>query len=266
MLFVEDWFWLFKSPHASLLRKGGWALRPEQIAVDDERSSRTRNRRPDGSKPPRVVIADEDAATRVGVRLALEQDGFVVSAEEDTGPGAVAASLRDPPDLCLLAVNMPGGGVEAAAEICLQLPQTQVVVLSSDDDELFAALEAGASGYLLTGMNPARLGPTLTGVLRGEAALPRSLTAHLIAEFRARARYGLTGLVRRSENDLTTREWEVLDCLREGLSTKRIAKRLFISQTTVRRHVGSILRKLDVPNREAAVKVAAQRSQNLNAE
>jgi DNA-binding NarL/FixJ family response regulator len=115
-------------------------------------------------------------------------------------------------------------------------------------------------------MNPGRLGPTLVGVLRGEAALPRELTARLIREFRARARRGETGLVRRGKNELTSREWDVLDCLCEGLSSRQIADRLFISQTTVRRHVGSILNKLDVPSRQAAVDLVAQHSRNLNAQ
>ena len=215
---------------------------------------------------PRVVIADDHPPTRAGVRLALEDGGFVVCAEEETGPGAVAAALRDPPDVCLLDVDMPGGGIEAAETIRARLPETQVVMLSAaeNDRDLFAALEAGASGYLLKEMNPARLGAALHGVLRGEAALPRALTARLIAEFRARSRR--PSLARPSEKDLTSREWEVLDCLSEGLSTRRMAKRLFISQTTVRRHVSSILKKLDVPTREAAVEVAAQRSRNLNGE
>jgi two-component system NarL family response regulator len=215
---------------------------------------------------PRVVIADDHPPTRAGVRLALENGGFVVCAEEDSGPGAVAAALRDPPDVCLLDVDMPGGGIEAAEAIRAHLPETQVVMLSAaeNDHDLFAALEAGASGYLLKEMNPARLGAALRGVLHGEAALPRALTARLIAEFRARSRR--PALARPSEKDLTSREWEVLDCLSEGLSTRRIAKRLFISQTTVRRHVSSILKKLDVPTREAAVEVAAQRSGNLNGE
>jgi two-component system NarL family response regulator len=215
-----------------------------------------------GSRPPRVLIADEHVTTRAGLRRALEEDGFVVSAEEDTGPGAVAAALRDPPDVCLLGVHVPGGGIEAAAAIRARLAETEVVMLSasSNDDDVFAALQAGASGYLLKEMNPARLGPTLVGVLRGEAALPRELTARLIREFRARARRGDAGLVRRGKNDLTPREWDVLDCLCEGLSTRRIAERLFISQTTVRRHVGSIRRKLEVPNRQAAVDLVAQRS------
>jgi len=215
---------------------------------------------------PRVLIADDDVSTRVGVRLALEDGGFVVSAEEDTGPGAVAAALRDPPDVCLVEVNVPGGGVEAVAAIRARLAGTRVVMLSasSEDEDLFDALQAGASGYLLKGMNPARLGPTLVGVLRGEAALPRELTARLIREFRARARRGETGLVRRGKNELTQREWDVLDCLCEGLSSRQIADRLFISQTTVRRHVGAILNKLEVPSRQAAVDLVAKHSRNLN--
>ncbi len=214
---------------------------------------------------PRVVIADRHPPTRMGVRLALEDDGFVVT-EEETGPGAVAAALRNRPDVCLLDVDMPGGGIEAAATIRSQLPQTHVIILSAaaDDADLFAALEAGACGYLLKEMNPVRLGRTLRAALRGEAALPRALTARVIEEFRARTREPT--LTRPSATDLTSREWEVLDCLSEGLSTRRIAKRLFISETTVRRHVGAILKKLDVPSRQAAAKVAAQRSQNLNGE
>ena len=216
----------------------------------------------------RVLIADDHLPTRVGVRLALERDGFEICAEEATGAAAVAAALRERPDVCLLDVHMPGGdGIEAATAIRAQLPETQVVMLtgSSDDDDLFAALEAGASGYLLKGIDSAELGPALRKVLRGDAALAPALAARVINEFRARAERGTAGLVRPSEDDLTAREWEVLDCLSEGLSTAQIAERLFISDTTVRRHVGAILRKLHVSTRQAAVDVAAQRSRNLNA-
>lgn len=216
----------------------------------------------------RVLIADDHVPTRLGVRIALESDGFVVCAEEATGVAAVAAALREEPDVCLLDVHMPGGdGIEAATAIRAQLPDAQIVMLSgsSDDDDLFAALEAGASGYLLKGIDPAQLGPALRDVLRGDAALPPALAARVIREFRARAARGAAGLVRPTEDDLTAREWEVLDCLSEGLSTGQIARRLFISGTTVRRHVGSILRKLHVSSRQAAVDFAAQRSRNLNA-
>jgi two-component system, NarL family, nitrate/nitrite response regulator NarL len=216
----------------------------------------------------RVLIADDHLPTRVGVRLALETDGFEICAEEATGAAAVAAALREKPDVCLLDVHMPGGdGIEAARTIRTQLPETQVVMLtgSSDDDDLFAALEAGASGYLLKGIDSGELGPALRNVLSGDAALAPTLAARVIEEFRARAERGTAGLVRPSEDDLTAREWEVLDCLSEGLSTAQIADRLFISDTTVRRHAGAILKKLHVSTREAAVDVAAQRSRNLNA-
>ena len=218
------------------------------------------------SSRPRVLIADDHFPTRVGVRIALEEDGFVVCAEESTGPGAVAAALRHRPDVCLLDVHMPGGGIEAATMIRSRLPDTKIVMLTSsgNDDDLFAALQAGASGYLPKAMVPAKLGPAIRDVLRGEAVLPGRLVERLIREFRARARRGDFALVRRTGNDLTSREWEVLDCMCDGLSTARIAKRLYISETTVRRHIGSILKKLEVPTREAAVRVA-QRSQNLNA-
>ena len=216
---------------------------------------------------PRVVIADEDVLARRGVRRALEEDGFVVSAEEETSEGAIEAAVRDAPDVCLLDVDVPGGGIKAAATIRSKVPQTHVVVLTgaADDEHLFAALEAGASGYLLKDTDAARLGAALRGVLQGEAALPRALTARLIREFRARARRNHTAFIRRGKNDLTEREWEVLDCLSEGLPTKGIAEQLFIAPTTVRRHVGSILAKLEVPDREAAVELVAKRSQNLNA-
>lgn len=216
----------------------------------------------------RVLIADDHLPTRVGVRLALERDGFVICAEEATGVAAVATTVREKPDVCLLDVHMPGGdGIAAAKAIRAQLPETQVVMLtgSSDDDDLFAALEAGASGYLLKGVAPEELGPALRAVLRGDAALAPALAARVIREFRARAERGTTGLVRPSEDDLTAREWEVLDCLSEGLSTAAIADRLFISDTTVRRHVGAVLKKLHVSTRQAAIEFAAQRSRNLNA-
>lgn len=237
------------------------------MSIDTLAGTDVRDSGHSGVNPPRVVIADDHLPTRVGVRIALEQDGFVITAEETTGAGAVAAALRERPDVCLLDVHMPRGtGVEAAAAIRAQLPETQVVMLtgSSDDDDLFEALEAGASGYLLKGIDPGLLGSALRDVLRGEAALAPALAARVIGEFRARGRRRARGLVRPEEDDLTSREWEVLDCLSEGLSTARIAERLFISETTVRRHIGSILKKLHVSTRQAAVEVAA-RSRNLNA-
>jgi DNA-binding NarL/FixJ family response regulator len=215
----------------------------------------------------RVVIADDHAPMRAGVRLALEGHGFHVVGEAADAHGAIDAALREKPDVCLLDIHMPGSGIAACAEIRSQLSETKVVMLtvSENDADLFASLQAGATGYLLKGMDTGRLPAALRGVLEGEAALPRTLVAKLIDEFRARGTHGRVGLVRPKENDLTSREWEVLDLMAEGLNTGEMAKRLFISATTVRRHIGSILKKLEVEDREEAVRVSRERSRNLNA-
>jgi DNA-binding NarL/FixJ family response regulator len=206
---------------------------------------------------PRVLIADDHPPTRAGVRAALERDGFVVCAEVSTAQEAVDEALRTAPEICLLDIHMPGSGIAAAATIAEALPQTDVVMLTVSDgnDDLFDALQAGAAGYLLKDTNPARLGPALRGLLNGEALLPRPLVAKLIAEFRdqsARRRlpiFGPRGV------QLTRREWQVLEFLRDGLTTREIAARLFVSRSTVRTHIAAILRKMDAPTREAALEL-----------
>jgi RNA polymerase sigma factor (sigma-70 family) len=207
--------------------------------------------------PLRVLVADDHVPTRAGVIAALEAGGFVVCADVGSGPAAVEAARTCDPDVCVLDVNMPGGGIRAAAEIAQALPNTQIVMLtaSRDDADLFDALRAGASGYLLKDTNPDRLPHALRGVLSGEAALPRTLVARVIEEFRERGRRRRLPLLRRLNVDLTDREWEVLDLLREELPTKEIAARLQISEVTVRRHVASVLKKLRVTDRSAALRL-----------
>ena len=203
----------------------------------------------------RVLVADDHPPTRAGVRIALERGGFVVCAEAPDGASAIAAARRERPDVCLLDIHMPGDGIRAAETIARELPETAVVMLtvSRSDADLFDALRVGACGYLLKDIDPARLPLALYGVLNGEAALPRRLVALLIEEFRERRRRRRIPLGGRRSVELTDREWEVLDLMREGLSTDEIGGRLFISPVTVRTHVAAILRKLQVPTREAAV-------------
>jgi len=209
------------------------------------------------SRPLTVLIADDHAPTRAGVRGALGDGGFAVVAEANRADAAVEGALRERPDVCVLDINMPGSGIAAAARITEQLPDTAVVMLtvSREDEDLFASLRAGALGYLLKDMDPGRLAAALRGVLSGEAALPRTLVARVIGEFRAAERRPSLPLVRRRGAKLTAREWEVLELLREQLTTAQIAHRLGLSDVTVRRHVSSILAKLRVPDRRAMARL-----------
>lgn len=204
-----------------------------------------------------VIIADDHPPTRAGVRSALEGDGFEVVAECSTGAAAIEAAHAHRPDVCLLDIHMSDNGIAAAAQITASLPETAVVMLtvSRNDADLFDAVRAGASGYLVKDMDPGRLPHALRGVLAGEAALPRALVARLMDEFRDRAhRRSLPTLSERGIQ-LTKREWEVLELLREGLGTADIAGRLFISSGTVRTHVAAILTKLRSPDRQAALRL-----------
>lgn len=212
----------------------------------------------------RVLVADDHPALRRSVRMALEQDGFVICGEADTAATTLELAFRDQPDVCLLDIHMPGSGIAAAAEITARLPATAVVMLtvSQNDADLFDALRAGAAGYLLKDMDPARLPHALRGVLSGEAALPRALVARVIEEFRQRGRRRRLPLLGERGVELTSREWEILDLLRQGLTTAEIAERLFVSKVTVRRHVSGILRKLKVKDRKAALSLVEERSDN----
>jgi len=130
--------------------------------------------------------------------------------------------------------------------------------VSRDDEDLFAALRAGARGYLLKDIDPDRLANALSGVLAGEAALPRGLVARVIDEFRTRdSSHRREGVLAK----LTDREWQVLKAMQQGKSTAEMAAEMFVSAVTIRTHVSAILRKLHVSDREAAVRLAAEKRQ-----
>lgn len=207
----------------------------------------------------RVLVADDHVPTRAGVRRVLEEHAFEVCAEAADADRAVAAAEAERPDVCLLDIRMPGGGIAAAGRIAAALPEAAIVMLtvSRDDADLFDALRAGASGYLLKDIERDRLPEALRGVVAGEAQLPATLVARLVEEFRHRGRRRRLLSARRPGVQLREREWEVLELLREGQSTAEIARRLFVAEVTVRSHVSAILRKLRVPDREAAVELFA---------
>ncbi|MGD0748731.1 MAG: response regulator transcription factor [Acidimicrobiales bacterium] len=207
--------------------------------------------------PISVLLADDHARTRAMVRAALEQNGdFRVCAEAADADSAVLAAKRENPDVCLLDINMPGSGIAATAAITTALPGTAVVMLtvSRQDEDLFDALRAGASGYLLKGLDEDTIGDSLHRVLDGEATLPGTLVARLIEEFRDRE-HRRVAVADGPAARLTGREWDVLELMRKGASTNEISERLFVSPTTVRTHVSAILKKLGVPTREAAIKL-----------
>jgi DNA-binding NarL/FixJ family response regulator len=209
--------------------------------------------------PARVLVADDHAPTREDVMTAVESDPrFTVAAVAADAAGAVQAALRERPDVALLDVRMPGGGGAAAAwEITARLPGTRAVMLtvSRADDDLFAALRAGASGYLLKDMPFDGIGDELADVLDGKLALSPELVARLVEEFRDSAPRRRALLGEGTAAQLTSREWQVLDLLRQGLATADIARRLFVSPATVRSHVAAVLRKLRVPDRESAIRL-----------
>lgn len=210
---------------------------------------------------PRVLIADDHPPIRAAVRAVLEEYGFEVCAEAGDAQTAVDLALKERPDACVLDIYIPGGGIRAAAEISAKLPETGIVVLtfSRRDEDLLAALRAGVSGYLLKDLAPERLPEALRSVLRGEAAIQESLVNTLIKEIRT-SRRGRVRVVDRIGAELTPREAEVLDLLREEKSTGEIAYALSISEVTVRRHISEVVKKLRVRDRKEALRVVQERS------
>ena len=208
----------------------------------------------------RVLIADAQTSTRAGIRIALDSEGFTVCADVTNADNAVAAAVRERPDVCLIEVSLPGGGITAAEEISRRAPHAAIVMLSGSagDDELFACVRAGARGYLSKDMDPGRLAFALRGVLSGEAAVPRPLVARMLDELRTRDRGRHASELARLGVELTPREREVLDLLERGLQTTEMAERLTISSVTVRRHLSEILRKLNAPDRATAVRLVRE--------
>jgi DNA-binding NarL/FixJ family response regulator len=206
--------------------------------------------------PLRVLIADDHAPTRDDVRRALTDGGLIVCAEAADAARAVQQALETRPDICLLDLRMPGSGVAAAWEISARLPTTKVVMLtvSDDDASLFSALRAGAVGYLVKDLNLSLLPRTLQDVVDGKAALPRTLVARLVKEFHASdPRFRTTAVSGELGVRLTSREWDVLAALADGMSTREIGRRLQLKQSGVRAHISSIVRKLGVKDREQAI-------------
>jgi DNA-binding NarL/FixJ family response regulator len=204
----------------------------------------------------RVLLADDHAPTREDLRWALTRGGMSVCAEASDAAHAVQLALETKPDICLLDVRMPGGGVAAAWEITARLPTTKVVMLSvSDEDtDLFSALRAGAVGYLVKDLDLRLLPRALRDVADGKAAIPRALVTRMVKQFHTNEpRFRTTAVSTDVGPRLTSREWDVLAALSEGLSTREISRRLQIKPSGVRAHISALVHKLGAADRDEAV-------------
>lgn len=203
----------------------------------------------------RLVIADDHAGIRSQIRAALEAGGCVVCGEGSSADDAVRLAIEHQPEVVLLDIHMPGNGIQAAQKISKHVPQAAIVMLtgSQDDEDLFDSLRAGAAGYLLKGMDPNRLPEALRGVLSGEAAMAPALVARILEEFRGPTKRSFRRSAAAAK--LSAREWDVMELLSQGNTTEQVGRRLFLSPTTVRVHVSTVLRKLQVKDRESAFRL-----------
>lgn len=201
-----------------------------------------------------IVVADDHPLFRGGVVLTLqEHGGFTVVAQAGSANEAIAAVEAHMPDVALLDISMPGSGLSAAAEIARRFPAVAIVMLTASeaDDDLLAALKAGARGYALKGVSAEELTEIVQGVAGGSSYVPPALAGRVLAALQDRVRVSVLPEV----EDLTEREAEILRHLAVGRSNKEIARALELQEKTIKHYMTNILKKLQVRNRvEAALK------------
>jgi len=207
------------------------------------------------SEPIRVLIADDHAVLREGLRSFLElQDGIEIVGDAADGAEAVALAEQLRPAVVLMDLVMPNlDGVEAMRALRERVPETRVIILTSyiDDDRLLPAIRAGAAGYLLKNAEPQELARAIRTAYAGEALIDPSVAARLVERLADDER-------RTDYENLTAREREVLELIGRGLSNKRIAQELGVAEKTVKTHVTHVLGKLGVADRTQAALYAAR--------
>ena len=207
----------------------------------------------------RVALVDDQAMVRVGLRMILESEGDIsVVAEATSGTEAARIVAAHSPDVVLMDVRMPGmDGLTATREVLAAHPESRIVILTTfDDDEyVYEALRAGASGFLLKSVEGDALVAAVRVVAAGEALLAPEVTRRVIEQFARTAPLRDEDHVPSAAaiGDLSDREVEVLRLMARGLSNQEIASQLYVSSTTVKTHVSHILTKLGVRDRVQAV-------------
>lgn len=209
----------------------------------------------------RILIADDLEFVRMGLRLVVEAEAdMLVVAEAEDGRGAVRLTGETLPDVVLMDLRMPGlDGIQATRRIVADHPDSRVIALTTFDvdDYAFAALRAGASGFLLKDAGPEQLCAAIRAVHAGEAVISPRVTRRMLDRFASRI--PTPGAVQGSAESLTPREAEILGAIGEGLNNTELAERFTLSESTVKTHVGRILKKLHLRDRVQAVLFANRR-------
>jgi DNA-binding NarL/FixJ family response regulator len=209
----------------------------------------------------RLIIADDHELFRRGLRMVLEDEPDIeVIGEAGDGEGAVKLASDLVPDVVVMDVRMPGmSGIDATQRIKEELPHTAILMLtiSDEEDDLYEAIKAGASGYLLKEISIDEIGNAVRSVQGGQSLISPSMASKLLNEF--------ASMVKKEEEKqhvpvprLTPREMEVLQHVAQGMNNREIAKALFISENTVKNHVRNILEKLHLHSRMEAVVYAVR--------
>lgn len=207
----------------------------------------------------RVLIADDEALMRTGIRLVLEHDDEIrIVAEAQNAREAVEACREHSVDVALLDIRMPGDGITAVAEIVRQAPRTRAVMLTAFGEEatVTSALRAGAHGYLLKDTGPRELIDAVRRAAGGDPVLAPQVTRQLV-DFRTRMGHTSDAAANRIA-PLTPAERDILRLLGTGLSNAEIAARLHLSSGTVKAHISSILTRTDCTNRVQAAVLAQE--------